>query len=245
MHIQQDLAHQAILNLHDVTAVPEFTAKSLAGADVCYVSPSLDELQLTTAEVDALEAFVIGGGRLIVPGDYGVWAEQLAELAARFEVFYGDTFINGIHTSTDHDLTNPILDGAHGTVKLISAASCNNELTSTNDDFEVAASWVPGPPALGYIQVGAGEVIFLTDFNTWDSDMIADHDNEIFWLNLFALPECITDLNGDGSTGTADLLDLLAAWGTKVPGHPADFNGDSFVSTGDLLILLGNWGPCP
>ena len=65
------------------------------------------------------------------------------------------------------------------------------------------------------------------------------------WLNLFALPPCPTDLNGDGATGTADLLDLLAAWGFKEPGHPADFNGDNFVGTADLLILLGNWGPCP
>ena len=55
---------------------------------------------------------------------------------------------------------------------------------------------------------------------------------------------CPTDLDGDGNTGTADLLDLLSAWGPN-PGHPADFNGDGVVATGDLLELLINWGLCP
>jgi hypothetical protein len=54
---------------------------------------------------------------------------------------------------------------------------------------------------------------------------------------------CPWDLGGDGSIGTADLLDLLAAWGTN-PGHPADFDGDGNVGTADLLELLANWGPC-
>ena len=54
---------------------------------------------------------------------------------------------------------------------------------------------------------------------------------------------CPSDLDGDGATGTTDLLALLGAWGPN-PGHPADLDGDGNVSTPDLLILLGAWGPC-
>jgi hypothetical protein len=54
---------------------------------------------------------------------------------------------------------------------------------------------------------------------------------------------CETDLDGDGSTGTADLLSLLAAWGPN-PGHPADLDGDGTVGTADLLALLSAWGDC-
>ncbi|MHC4415617.1 MAG: M43 family zinc metalloprotease [Planctomycetota bacterium] len=54
---------------------------------------------------------------------------------------------------------------------------------------------------------------------------------------------CREDLNGDGFVGIADLLALLAAWGTN-PGGPPDFNGDGNVGVADLLLLLSAWGPC-
>ena len=52
------------------------------------------------------------------------------------------------------------------------------------------------------------------------------------------------DLNGDGVVGTADLLQLLSAWGPcgDCGNCPEDLDGDCAVATADLLILLGNWG---
>ncbi|MHC4414439.1 MAG: DUF7901 domain-containing protein [Planctomycetota bacterium] len=55
---------------------------------------------------------------------------------------------------------------------------------------------------------------------------------------------CPWDLDGNGTIGIADLLALLAAWGTD-PGGPPDFNGDGTVGISDLLELLANWGACP
>lgn len=52
---------------------------------------------------------------------------------------------------------------------------------------------------------------------------------------------CVGDLDGNGSVGTTDLLDLLSQWGTS---GTADFDGSGDVGTADLLILLANWGPC-
>ena len=53
---------------------------------------------------------------------------------------------------------------------------------------------------------------------------------------------CPWDLDGSGSVGTGDLLELFAQWGTD---GPADFDGNGVVNTADLLILFANWGPCP
>jgi hypothetical protein len=54
--------------------------------------------------------------------------------------------------------------------------------------------------------------------------------------------DCPEDLNGDGVVNTADLLTLLANWGTNGAG---DINNDGVVNTADLLMLLAAWGECP
>jgi len=52
---------------------------------------------------------------------------------------------------------------------------------------------------------------------------------------------CPGDFDGDGDVDTADLLFLLAAWGT--PNGDMDDDGDT--DTADLLALLAAWGECP
>ncbi len=91
--------------------------------------------------------------------------------------------------------------------------------------------------------LGAGEIVFLSDFNTFDNDMLNDLDNQTLWLNLFEYPVCRADLDGDGSVGVSDLLSLLASWG-PCKGCPADFDNNGTVGASDLLALLANWGPC-
>lgn len=49
------------------------------------------------------------------------------------------------------------------------------------------------------------------------------------------------DFNCNGAVNTADLLSLLAVWGT-CDGCIQDLNGDGEVGTADLLMLLGEWG---
>ena len=53
--------------------------------------------------------------------------------------------------------------------------------------------------------------------------------------------ECPADFDDDGDVDTADLLYLLAAWGT--PDGDVDDDGDT--DTADLLALLAAWGSCP
>ena len=58
---------------------------------------------------------------------------------------------------------------------------------------------------------------------------------------------CPWDLDGCGSVGVSDFLELLGAWGPCPPkgGCPADFDDSGDVGVSDFLEMLGNWGPCP
>jgi len=54
------------------------------------------------------------------------------------------------------------------------------------------------------------------------------------------------DLNGDGTVGMPDMLELLGAWGSCGSCYtpwtcPADFDSDCAVGILDFLALLGNW----
>ena len=56
--------------------------------------------------------------------------------------------------------------------------------------------------------------------------------------------ECLTDLDGDGSTNVIDLLAVIAAWG-PCEFCPEDINDSGTVDVSDLLAVIGAWGPCP
>ena len=240
---QQDRAHFMILNNHDVTAIPEFSAAALVGVEIVYLSPSLDELQLTADEIDVLEVFVAAGGRLIVAADYGVWADEFRTLAARFGVTYGESFINGVIQAVVEDFANPVTNGPNGRVSVFSGASHNDLLTSTNPDFRVLATWNSGPSSIGYLPHGAGEVVFLTDFNTWDNDMIDDFDNEDLWRNLFESEGCDPcDMDCDGRVNSLDIepfLDLLFTGAEPCGYCTGDVNRDGNIDASDIELFLG------
>jgi hypothetical protein len=61
------------------------------------------------------------------------------------------------------------------------------------------------------------------------------------FLRIALGAECPADFDGDGDVDTADLLHLLACWGTDC----GDVDGDGDTDTADLLALLAAWGECP
>ena len=70
-------------------------------------------------------------------------------------------------------------------------------------------------------------------------------------LDAFAITEFLCeaipgDLDGDGTVGILDFLELLASWGPCArpcpPSCTADLDGDCTVGITDFLLLLGNWG---
>ncbi len=52
------------------------------------------------------------------------------------------------------------------------------------------------------------------------------------------------DVDGDGTVGTTDLLQILGAWGPVEDSSDLkyDLDNDGFVSTTDLIAMLGAWG---
>ena len=64
-------------------------------------------------------------------------------------------------------------------------------------------------------------------------------------------PNCVADIDNDGTVGVKDLLILLGNWGpcANCNDCPADIDNtcdsDCVVGTVDLLLLLGSWGDCP
>ncbi|MHC4427758.1 MAG: trypsin-like serine peptidase, partial [Planctomycetota bacterium] len=98
---------------------------------------------------------------------------------------------------------------------------------------------------------GAKHPEFRLRFVSTTTDSAGDDDHFVDDICIGGLADCPDmaepcpwDLDGSGSVGTADLLDLLSQWGTD-PGGPPDFDGDGNVGTSDLLELLSNWGECP
>jgi len=245
---QQSIAHQQVFDDHDVSPIPVFDARNLSGVDVVYLSPVSGQLNMTAPEIDALETFVLAGGRLVVAADHsGMWSDDFDELAANFDVSYGQGVIkNPFAVGTVIDFANPITNGAGGIVNAFRSPLPNDGLQSTNPDFQVLAIYPGGQAALGFLEVGAGQIVFLTDFNTFDDTFLVALDNQQFWTNLFEIAalcpwDCDSGESIDGTVGIVDFLTLLGQWGG--PGS-CDFDGGG-VGITDFLELLANWGPCP
>lgn len=54
-------------------------------------------------------------------------------------------------------------------------------------------------------------------------------------------PSCPSDLDGNGSVGSDDILLLLASWDSP----EGDVNGDGNTDVSDVLQMIGDWGDCP
>ena len=70
-------------------------------------------------------------------------------------------------------------------VNSFSTSYANSGLSSNNPDFEILATYPGGQAALGYLRHGAGDLAWLTDFNTFDNSRFGDLDNQVLWTNLF------------------------------------------------------------
>ena len=119
-----------------------------------------------------------------------------------------------------------------------------------NDDYRIAAT-SPCIDAADNTAVPkgietdlGGNPRFVDDPDTKDTGVGTPPivDMGAYEFQMDEIPPCPWDLDGSGSVGTGDLLELFAQWGTD---GPADFDGSGAVNTADLLILFANWGPCP
>lgn len=191
---QQSVAHSQIVRSNSVSMATSFTPASLASVDIVYCHGGSD---LQSTDISSLTGFVQAGGRLIVASDHGQFVGD-NNVAVEFGVSYSagrPTNLLGAYTATTLAATGSVLDGAGGHVDQFSVLSPNDSLQSTNPNVRILARYSTGQIALGQLSFGLGDVVFLTDLNTFDDDRLAQFDNQRLWTNLFdhvAVPEPAT-----------------------------------------------------
>jgi len=97
-------------------------------------------------------------------------------------------------------------------------------------DLLVTKSWTAGVQA-----GGAAEIAAVNLYGNGSASSVFYDDICLAEGGAAAHP---ADFDGDGDVDTADLLHLLAAWGTP----EGDVDGDGDTDTADLLALLAAWG---
>lgn len=234
---QQSVAHTQVRDAHTVRGVTRFDPSTLIGANIVYLGGAY---VLDRAQMDALEAFVHQGGRLIFASDWN--PRDLGPVAARFGVSYGTATLDDTQIASVVQADNPISDGGAGIVESFSAYYTNSGVTSTNPSFVAVARYSNNAVALGYIQSGLGDVVFLTDLNTFDNGSLSLYDNQTLWTNLFFPPG---DRDGDGVPDLEDNCPMAVnsdqadadgdGVGDACDNCPAAVNPDQIDTDGDLV----------
>jgi hypothetical protein len=86
----------------------------------------------------------------------------------------------------------------------------------------------------------------VVDPTDWVRDEIernAVMKQTVSWVLDIEESTCPADVNGDGTVGVNDLLEVVAQWG-ECSGCSADVNNTGQVNIDDLLIVIGSWGVC-
>lgn len=202
------------------------------------------------ASILVAEASVLGDGRFVVGSratniGAGLWRYEYAvenvnsdRGAGSFRVPIGNASVGAIgfrdvnyHSGEVYDPTDwngAVVDGA---VQWSSPATHaqnpnSNALrwgTLYNFRFEAASGPIEGPASIGCFKPGAPAAIEVG-------------------VRAPGLAFCPTDIDGDGSTGFADLNEVLDLFGAQGVEAGADVNGDGSVDFADLNLLLGEYG---
>jgi hypothetical protein len=180
-------------------------------ADVLFINDG--NIDYTTAEIDAIEAFVIDGGSLFLGGTYDQYGLQVDAIGDRFGLDLNNTAGSYLTDSDDssgtygivHNESNfanhPIMEGisryeASISTAFISMGSATALVTTDTDD---TCTWSLGGDANGLPTMAAlehqfgrvvfsGDYVFLRPNYDTDSDGIMnlyDADNPLLVLNIF------------------------------------------------------------
>src|SRR4051812_19522601 len=194
-----------------------------------HVVPGGGSPVLGDGEIDALEAFVRGGGGLVLLAEeeQDKYGNNVAALAARFGVSVESALVSDYehhHEGAPHWVLASLGDGRSEADLLARVdAACFYRATtlSAGPDARVLAragqeSSAPGAPLLVAVQHGAGRVVVAADSDLFGDDCIGDLGHRNLWLNLghwAAQPSLAAPLPAVPSPAAADpaWLDLKAA----------------------------------
>ncbi|HEY2161884.1 MAG TPA: DUF6421 family protein, partial [Solirubrobacteraceae bacterium] len=154
--------------------------------------------RLTQAEVDAIEAYVRGGGGLIVLGEteQEKYGNNVNELLARFGLHIdNDTVQDYEHSVSAPSWILAELDdggrGSHGDLLAQVHSIClyRAGTVSAQNGARVlarahASSSAPGAGLIATTEHGAGRVVVLADSDLFGDDCLEQLDHRALWLNL-------------------------------------------------------------
>jgi IPTL-CTERM motif len=185
------IASRSITIIDTAATVGSVDATLLSGFDVFFIG-YLDDANVnafTAAELNAMQAWVNGGGTMIVTCD-----DDAHDAVCAFFGHPSSAGSPGVNPTvpTAAGAASPIFNGPFGVVTSINEEGTQGAFTSTTGATVLATDSTPGTPLPDVLiqQFGSGRVIFLADV-----DMIANAEtsgggigdsNDRFLGNLFA-----------------------------------------------------------
>jgi hypothetical protein len=201
----------AALATHDlevaVHASGELDADALGSADVLVIAhPSEPEWErtvaageprLNAAELDAIEAWVLGGGGLVVLGEteQAKYGNNVNDLVERFGIHIDNDTVSdyGHHRKAPHwilaDLERQPDAGVDLLARVHEACFYRATTLSLSNGARVLArtsptASTPRAPLVAVSEHGAGRVVVVGDSDLFGDDCIGSLDHEALWLNL-------------------------------------------------------------
>lgn len=191
----------------EVNAGGPLTTETLEGTDVLVIAhPSDPQWEstvgegspvLTDAELDALEAWIDGGGGLIVLGEteQAKYGNNLNELLARFGVEIENTTVQDYAHHREAptwiyaDLVETDVAGADPLTRVSEACFYRaGTLALANGARAIARTSAdaapPRAPLAAVVEHGHGRVVVLSDSDLFGDDCIEALDHEALWVNL-------------------------------------------------------------
>lgn len=225
-----------VLAMNDATTRRLYVWAQLHSEDEVVVWHGVGFNVKTTGHAQITNAVMYNANSTVLSGFAQRWEGVLAPMT--------DTSGNGTRWS-----------GANGIAALLSAGlQLNPQATDTHYQHSVESYLIGHIDVTGtgavYLEVGDMGIV---EFNSppWPGDEVwLGFDDELDHIRggdfgaSSSIPEatlvCIGDINGDDLVDTADLGQLISAFGTH--STAADLNGDGTVDTADLGQLISNFG---
>lgn len=179
---------------HTLVPVDALTTAALSGLDVLVVGVVRDGAALSPAQVDAIEAFVRSGHKLVFLGENNnYFRDNNVAVGGRFGITYPTT--DPAQTVLTAASAHPIMLGPFGLVSTVDGSNNSTtyygSMSSPGPYGASILSFTDGSSACVVIEPGAlapgsGQVVAVAEINIWDNGQFSLADNRAFWNNIFA-----------------------------------------------------------
>jgi hypothetical protein len=179
---------------HTLVPINSLTLANLAPLDCLYLGLVDVGFQLSEAQLDAVKAFVLHGGKLVYQGENNnAFHENNVAVGARFRIGFPD--LDPPQTILTDVNAHPITQGPYGAVNVVDG--------SRNSPTYYGSMKKPGPNASSLLDFTTGEsggiviepgklgpqsglVVSFAEINVWTDNAYLDGDNRALWRNTFA-----------------------------------------------------------